>query len=53
MKYLVFIFYYIYAIVVVGIFSYVIFVLNKSAWWFVLAVLLLNNSPIIKKDKDV
>jgi len=48
----IFIAYYIYAIVVVILSGYVIFVLNRSGWWMLVTFLLLNISPSIKQSKD-
>ena len=50
----VFLAYYLYAVSVVCIFSYAVFGLDKSGWYWVLALIMLNISPTIttKKDKD-
>lgn len=49
----VFIAYYIFAVFVVGLFSYAVFWLDKSAWWFVMVLILLNISPTVKnKEKN-
>ena len=48
----IFILYYLYAIFVVGLFSYVVFWLDKSGWWFIIALLLLNNTPIIRTENE-
>lgn len=48
----IFILYYVYAIFVVGLFSYVVFWLDKSGWWFIIALLLLNNTPIIRTENE-
>ena len=52
MRYLPFVFYYIYAIFVIAVFSYIVFHLKESGWWFILAVLLLNNSPNFRNNKN-
>lgn len=50
----VFLAYYLYAVSVVSIFSYAVFWLDKSGWYWLLALIMLNISPTIttKKDKD-
>ena len=48
----VFIAYYIFAVFVVGLFSYAVFWLDKSGWWFLIALILLNISPTIKNKKE-
>ena len=50
-NYWVFIAYYIFAVFVVGLFSYAVFWLDKSGWWFLMALILLNISPTIKNKK--
>ncbi len=44
----VFILYYLYAIFVVGLFSYVVFWLDRNGAWFIIAFLLLQIQPEIK-----
>lgn len=45
-----FIAYYIYAIFVIGIFSYIVFELDYSGAWFILAIILLEKSPVKSKE---
>lgn len=53
MKYtLIFLFYYLYAIFVVASCGYVVFYLNRSGWWFLLALLLVNITPKISSKKE-
>ena len=52
-NYWVFIAYYIFAVfVVVELFSYAVFWLDKSGWWFLMALILLNISPTIENKKE-
>ena len=37
--------YYVYAIFIICLFSYAVFWLDKSGWWFLLAVVLLDIQP--------
>lgn len=48
----VFVSYYIYCIVIIGVFSYAVFILNRSGWWFALALILLSISPTIKTKNE-
>ena len=41
--------YYIYVLLVLAVFSYAVFVLDHSGWWFILALLFIEISP--KNDK--
>ena len=46
--------YYIYVLIVLSACGYVVFGLDRSGWWFLLALLLTNISPkASKKDDDV
>jgi hypothetical protein len=44
--------YYIYCLLVIFATGYVVFELNHSGWWFLLALLLCNSAPETKKEKD-
>jgi hypothetical protein len=44
--------YYSYCLLVIFATGYVVFELNHSGWWFLLALMLCNSSPEIKKEKD-
>lgn len=48
----IFILYYLYAIFVVGLFSYVVFWLDKEGWWFIVAFVLLQIQPEIKSKGE-
>lgn len=48
----IFILYYLYAIFVVGLFSYVVFWLGRDGWWFVVAFLLLQIQPKIESKSE-
>lgn len=49
MKYgLIIAIYYIYCLAVIFATGYVVFVLDRSGWWFLLAIVLLEISPAIK-----
>ena len=43
--------YYIYVLLVLGACGYVVFGLDRSGWWFLLAAALTNISPTSKKDE--
>lgn len=42
--------YYIYALTVILLTGYVVFILDYSGWWFAMALVLLNISPTGKDD---
>lgn len=42
--------YYIYALTVILLTGYVVFILDYNGWWFAMALVLLNISPTNKKD---
>ena len=48
----VYVAYYIYAIFVVCLFSYVVFWKDFNGWWFLMALILLNISPTITNKKE-
>ncbi len=47
MKYIVFIFYYLFAAFIVGLSCYIVIELHQSKWWLLL-LLLLSRSPEFK-----
>jgi hypothetical protein len=45
--------YYIYCLLVIFATGYVVFELNHSSWWFLLALVLCDSAPYqTKKEKD-
>lgn len=48
---LIFALYYLYAMIVICIFSYAVFWLDKSGWYFLLCLLLLQITPSIENRK--
>ena len=51
MRYLVFVAYYIYAIVIILLTGYVVFILGHSGWWFALTIVLLSPTPSFNNGK--
>lgn len=47
----IFLAYYFYAIIVVVGTGYIVFGLDRSSWWFVMTILLLQIQPEIKENK--
>jgi len=48
MKYsAIFIAYYIFCLIVLFGTGYVVFILNRSGWWFLLAIIIINASPTV------
>lgn len=52
MKYLVFVAYYLYSLAIISGTAYLVFWKDASGWWFVLAALLINNSPEFKTTNE-
>ncbi|MBP4137430.1 hypothetical protein [Flavobacterium geliluteum] len=50
MNNLTLIIYYIYAIIVIALTGYVVFVLNHSGWWFIVTAIFLTATPSTKKN---
>lgn len=48
----IFLAYYLYAVSVVSIFSYAVFWLDKSGWYWLIALIMVSISPTIKTKKD-
>jgi len=47
----VFVAYYIYAAFIIGLFSYIVFGLDYSGAWYILALILLDCAPKTKKEE--